>query len=218
MSRILGVIQVKGGAGRSTIATNLAGMLSAEGKKVALVDGDLPQATAASWAAIRLQEKPASLTVATAADHAELVQKVTALRADHDYIIIDAPPRIAEMTRAALILSHLTLIPLGASAAEIWATCDLLETINQAKEKKPDVDARICWTRFRGSTTSAKELSQAAKGQLGLSELGSRLGYRVAFSEALGRGMTVVEWGERTARIEMQSLGKEVKRILEGKK
>ena len=218
MSRILGVIQVKGGAGRSTIATNLAGMLSAEGKKVALVDGDLPQATAASWAAIRLQEKPASLTVATAADHAELVQKVTALRADHDYIIIDAPPRIAEMTRAALILSHLTLIPLGASAAEIWATCDLLETINQAKEKKPDVDARICWTRFRGSTTSAKELSAAAKGQLGLSELGSRLGYRVAFSEALGRGMTVVEWGERTARIEMQSLGKEVKRILEGKK
>ena len=94
----------------------------------------------------------------------------------------------------------------------------LILVVNQAKEKKPDVDARICLTRFRGSTTSAKELSAAAKGQLGLSELGSRLGYRVAFSEALGRGMTVVEWGERTARIEMQSLGKEVKRILEGKK
>ena len=218
MANIIGIIQVKGGAGRSTIATNLAGMLAAEGKRVALIDCDMPQGTSASWAAFRQAYKPNDLTIATASNHVELVARVKALDGQHDYIVLDAPPRIAEMTRAALILSRLCLIPLGASAAEIWATSDLLTTIQEARAVKPDVDARILWTRFRGTTKSAQELSAAAKGELGLIELHNKLGYRVAYSEALARGMTVLEWPERTARVEFQALGKEIKRILEGRK
>lgn len=218
MSKVIGIIQVKGGAGRSTIATNLAGILSAEGKRVALIDCDMPQGTSASWAAIRLADKPESLTIARASNHQELVAVVKRLDAEHDYLVLDGPPRIAEMTRAALILSHLSLIPLSASAAEIWATSDLLSTINEAKAIKPTVDARILWTRFRGSTNSARELSAAAQSELGLKELKSKLGYRVAFSEALARGMTVAEWPERTAKVEMQSVAKEVINIMGAKK
>lgn len=218
MARVIGIIQVKGGAGRSTIATNLAGML-AEGHRVALVDCDMPQGTAASWAAIRLVNKPDSLTIATASNHVELVEKIKQLETEgYEYLVLDAPPRIAEMTRVALILSHLCLIPLGASAAEIWATSDLLKTIEEAKAIKPGVDARIAWTRFRGTTNSAKELAEAAQGELGLKELKARLGYRVAFSEALARGLTVAEWPERVARLEMQVFKDEVIKILEGKK
>jgi chromosome partitioning protein len=148
----------------------------------------------------------------------ELVQRVKQLDADHDYIVLDGPPRIAEMTRAALLTSHLCLIPLGASAAEIWATSDLLHTIHEARQIKPDVDARILWTRYRGSTNSAKELSAAAQGELGLIELKAKLGYRVAFSEVLARGMTIVEWSDRVASLEMQLLHNELIKILEGKK
>ena len=218
MSKVIGIIQVKGGAGRSTIATNLAGILAAEGKRVALIDCDMPQGTSASWAAIRLADKPDSLTVATASSHQELVAVVKRLDAEHDYLVLDGPPRIAEMTRAALILSHLCLIPLSASAAEIWATSDLLSTIHEAREVKPSVDARILWTRFRGSTKSAQELSAAAQSELGLKELKAKLGYRVAFSEALARGMTAAEWPERTARVEMQSVAREVINIMGAKK
>lgn len=218
MSKVIGIIQVKGGAGRSTIATNLAGILAAEGKRVALIDCDMPQGTSASWAAIRLADKPDSLTVATASSHQELVAVVKSLDAEHDYLVLDGPPRIAEMTRAALILSHLCLIPLSASAAEIWATSDLLSTIHEAREVKPSVDARILWTRFRGSTKSAQELSAAAQSELGLKELKAKLGYRVAFSEALARGMTAAEWPEGTARVEMQSVAREVINIMGAKK
>ena len=216
MATIIGIIQVKGGVGRSTIATNLAGLLSAR-RKVALIDCDMPQGTSASWAAIRQGgEKPDhNLTIATAPNHKELVARCTELAEVNDYLVLDAPPRIAEMTRAALILSDLCLIPLGASAAEIWATSDLLPTINEAIAAKPDVDARILWTRFRGTTKSAKELSAAAHDELGLQELQNKLGYRVAYAEALARGLTVLEWPERTARVEFQAVGKEIKRILE---
>ena len=217
MSKVLGILQVKGGAGRSTIATNLAGMLSAEGKRVALIDCDMPQGTSASWAAIRLVDKPDCLTVATASNHQELIDAVERLDAEHDYLVLDGPPRIAEMTRAALILSHISIIPMGASAAEIWATSDLLSTIQEAKKLKPTVDARILWTRFRGSTKSAQELSIAARSELGLKELKAKLGYRVAFSESLARGLTVAEWPERTARVEMQAVVREIIQIIRGK-
>ena len=217
MAHIIGVIQVKGGAGRSTIATNLAGTL-ADGKLVALIDCDMPQGTSASWASIRMADKPGSMTIATASNHVELVERVKQLDADHDYLVLDGPPRIAEMTRATLILSHLCLIPLGASAAEIWATSDLLTTIHEARAIKPDVDARILWTRFRGSTKSAQELSAAAQGELGLKELKAKLGYRVAFSEALARGMTVTEWSDKVASLEMQVLHNEIIKALEGSK
>lgn len=214
MAKIIGFIQVKGGAGRSTLATNLAGMI-ADKRKVALIDCDMPQGTSASWASIRSAEsKAGNLTIATASNHLEMVEQVARLNDDHDAIVIDSPPRIAEMTRAALILSDLCLIPLGASAAEIWATGDLLQTIEQAKAHKPGVDARIVWNRYRRATRSAHELSDAVKHELDVKEMKTRIGYRVAYSEALARGMTVMEWPDKSARKEMQDLGREVSKLI----
>lgn len=211
MAKIISIIQVKGGAGRSTIATNLAGMM--ESKKVALIDCDMPQATAASWASIR----QGNITTATASDHLQLVKTVEAFNVEHNFIVVDAPPRIAEMTKVALMLSDLCIVPLGASAVEIWATSDLLKTIDEAKAIKSDIDVRIVWNRFRASTRSAQELSEASHKELKLKEFSTKLGYRVAYSEAMARGMTVTEWGDKTAKAEMLAFGKELEKLLKAK-
>jgi chromosome partitioning protein len=214
MTQIVGIIQVKGGVGRSTIATNLAAVFS-EKKLTALIDCDLPQGTSASWYAVRKSEAPpGNLTLATARDYRELIALAKELSRDHRYLIIDAPPRIAEMTRAIIVMSTLCLVPLGASAAEIWSTADLLETINAARGHREDIDVRIVWNRFRAQTREAHELSEAARNELGLKELTTRLGYRVAYSEALARGLAVNEWLDRTAHSEMLALVAEVKGIL----
>ena len=182
-------------------------------KRVALIDCDIPQASAASWASIR----QGNMTTATAADHVQLIAEIERLKGEHDLIVIDAPPRIAEITKIILMLSDLCLIPLGASAVEIWATADLLKTIEAARAIKSDIDTRIIWNRFRASTKSAQELSQAANEVLGIKELKNKLGYRVAYSEAMARGMTVLEWTDKTARDEMLALGKELEKILKVK-
>ena len=54
---IIAVINQKGGAGKTTIALNLAAALAAEGKRVLLVDAD-PQQTAQDWAAVRSRLLP----------------------------------------------------------------------------------------------------------------------------------------------------------------
>jgi len=119
-----------------------------------------------------------------------------------------------EMTRAIIILSHLCLIPLGASAAEIWSTCDLLTTIDEAKNFKPDVDARVLWTRYRAYTKEARELSEAVDTELKLKGLAARIGYRVAYSEALARGLSVDDWNDTAAKDEFRSLVTEIENIL----
>jgi chromosome partitioning protein len=208
---------VKGGVGRSTIATNLAAVFSHH-TPTALIDCDLPQGTSASWYTVRSSElPPANLTLATARDYRELVGRARELSATHRYLIIDAPPRIAEMTRAIIVMSTLCLVPLGASAAEIWSTTDLLQTIDAARHYRANIDTRIVWNRFRGQTREAVEMSEAARRELGLRELKSRLGYRVAYSEALARGLSVDEWLDRHAHEEMLALADEVRDILKEK-
>jgi len=217
MTQIVGIIQVKGGVGRSTIATNLAAVFSLK-KPTALIDCDLPQGTSASWYAVRSSEvPPANLTLATARDYRELVRSATELSREHRYIVIDAPPRIAEMTRAIIVTSTLCLVPLGASAAEIWSTADLLKTIDAARAYRPDIDVRIVWNRFRSHTREAHDLSEAARRELGLEELTTRLGYRVAYSEALARGLSVDEWLDKNAHMEVRALADEVGDILKEK-
>lgn len=212
MSYTIAVVQVKGGAGRSTLATNLAGELAKEGR-TALIDCDMPQGSSASWAAVRQDRRAAGDLVAdTASSYQEMVAKVERYRSA-DYIVLDGPPRIAEMTRAALILADLTLIPVGASKAEIWATGDVLALIEEATAIKK-VLARMVWTRFRPHTLLAKELSDLATKELGLQAMATSLGLRVAYPEALGEGLTVVESGDPSSRAEVQSLVAEVKSML----
>ena len=217
MAKIVGVIQVKGGVGRSTVATNLAGELAKIGRTV-LIDGDMPQGTSASWYAIREQAGRAggtdtNLVADTAADHRELIAKVEQYKPDADYIVLDGPPRIAEMTRAIMVLADLCLVPVGASVAEIWATADVLAIIEQAKKVRP-IDARMIWTRHRSFTNLAKELTEQATAELGLPILKTSLALRVAYPEALGAGLTVAELPDQNARIELRFLIAEIKRIL----
>lgn len=221
MTKIIGIIQLKGGTGRSTVATNFAGELAKLGRTV-LIDCDTPQGTATSWAALRQQSgnqagiQENELVAETAATPRELVQKVEQHK-DAAYIVMDGPPRIAELTRAMLVLSDLCLMPVGASPAELWATGDVLELVKEARAVKRKVKVRALWTRHRGHLKLAQELTEQATTQLGIDPLATTLGLRVAYPDALGYGMTVAETTDREARQEIQNLVAEVIEILERK-
>jgi chromosome partitioning protein len=216
-AKTIGIIQVKGGAGRSTVSTNLAGELSKLGKTV-LIDCDMPKARARAGSQSGNRQArlfSENLVADTATNHRELVAKVEQYQ-DADFIVLDGPPRIAELTRAILVLADLCLIPVGASAAEIWATSDLLALIEEAKQVKP-VNARMVWTRYRGHTRLAQELSELATKELGLVALSTALGMRVAYMEALGGGLTVGELSEPSAKAEVKSLIDEIQKLLRKK-
>ncbi|MBF0623419.1 MAG: ParA family protein [Magnetococcales bacterium] len=213
MAKVIAVVQLKGGAGRSTVATNLAGELSKRGS-VILVDADLPQGTAQSWFLLRQEAgRENGLTLSEAHNAEQLRATVTGALGRVDYVVIDGPPRIAGLTRDAVVMADLCLIPLGASISETWATDELEKTLKDAGREKA-IDARILWTRFRGWTRAAQDLSAAMAKDFDLLHIGTRLGYRVAYADALSRGLTVCEWHDKAARDEFTQVVDEVLGLL----
>ena len=111
------------------------------------------------------------------------------------------------------MLADLCLIPVGASAAEIWATADLLALVEEATKVK-EINARMIWTRHRPHTRLAQDLSELAAKELGLVALTTTLGMRGAYMQALGEGLTVAELTEPSAKAEVRLLTTEIQKLL----
>ena len=99
-TKIIAVAQVKGGSGRSTLATTLAGELSKRGDTV-LIDCDMPQGTSASWYAMRLEAgRTGKLHLDTADSHLDAMQKTELHTGKTQFIVLDLSLiHISEPTR-----------------------------------------------------------------------------------------------------------------------
>lgn len=209
MAKFISVAQLKGGAGKSTLSSNLAGALSRE-FRVGLIDADLPQATTARWASLR--EDP-NLEVAVADSAVELAQEAERLDSLCDIVVIDLPPRSLKFLREIMPFTDLMLMPLSASPADIWAAEQLLDVVREAKKTYKRLKARLVWNRLRATRATEVFLAETAA-ELRAKELESHLGERTAYVEALGRGMTVLEWPDARARAEFEVFLGEVREQL----
>jgi len=129
---ITAVVNQKGGAGKTTIALNLAAALAAEGKKVLLIDAD-PQQTAQDWAAVRQTAPPFQVMgLSKPILHRDLPK----MAKDYDEIMIDGAPRNYEVARSAIAAADLVLIPVQPSGADFWASRETVELVKEAHSFK----------------------------------------------------------------------------------
>ena len=103
----MAVVNQKGGAGKTTIALNLAAALADEGRKVLLIHAD-PQQTAQDWAAVRSAPPPFQVIGLT---KPILHRDLPKMAQDYDDIVIDGAPRNYEVARSAIAAADLVLIP-----------------------------------------------------------------------------------------------------------
>lgn len=67
--------------------------------------------------------------------HFRLKDRLDAVRADYDYVLIDTPPTLGLITVNALVASTHVLIPIQSSYFALEGTDDLLETIEKVKAR-----------------------------------------------------------------------------------
>jgi chromosome partitioning protein len=123
MKNIL-IANSKGGCGKTTLATNLAGYLASIGENVALADLDRQQ-SARQW----LERRPVFMpTIHSYSDHQK--QYLPKL----DWIITDSPAGFRdEKMSDAVKEANCVIIPIQPSAFDIGATADFLDVLEKEK-------------------------------------------------------------------------------------
>jgi chromosome partitioning protein len=115
---------IKGGDGKTTVATNLAVMRSQSGKKVLLVDTD-EQGTTSKWVSQRLNDgvKTDWATIKLAGKYVgkELINQ----QAHYDDIIVDCGGRDTNSQRSALTVANKFLVPFIPRSFDIWSSEEL---------------------------------------------------------------------------------------------
>ena len=102
---VIAVLNQKGGAGKTTIATHLARALQIGGADVLLIDSD-PQGSARDWAAVR-EDQPVSVV---GLDRPTIERDLKNV-ARKDFVVIDGAPQAADLAVSAIKAANFILIP-----------------------------------------------------------------------------------------------------------
>jgi len=210
MSKIIAVLNQKGGAGKTTLATNLARALQLGGDKVLLVDSD-PQGSARDWNAAGAGE----LLPVVGLDRPTLAKDIQAVIDNRDFVIIDGAPQIAELAVAAIKCADVILIPVQPSPYDVWACEDLVEIIKARHEVtngKPK--AAFVISRVIKNTQLSKEIGEALTGY-GLPVFKHFTTQRVVYPKSASSGLTVLEAeAAGDAAAEIRAIAQELKEFL----
>jgi chromosome partitioning protein len=141
---VITIAQRKGGAGKTTLATQLAVAWARCGARVAALDID-PQGSFAAWVELRR----ARLGVkAIGFDFAALpgwraAQWVDDRVGGADLVVIDAPPHVETEARIAVRAAGLVVVPVQPSPLDLWATTETLKMAHDEQRRSLVVLNRV---------------------------------------------------------------------------
>jgi len=119
--RAILVVNPKGGCGKTTLSTNIAGYLASVGRSVAILDLD-KQKSSTAWLAMRDLALP----------DIELMRE--GQKEDSDWLVIDSPAGLhGKNLERALKLAHKVVVPIAPSLFDIRASQDFLATLAEEK-------------------------------------------------------------------------------------
>jgi chromosome partitioning protein len=163
MGKTLGLVNQKGGVGKTTTAINLAACLALEGLKVLLVDCD-PQANCSSGLGFQRDDNRrsiydvlmgdapaeqvilpteidllsllpgANVELATADDRAlRLRRALVPIQAEYDLVILDCPPALDLLTVNVLAAADTLIVPMQAEYFALEGISELISTLERVR-------------------------------------------------------------------------------------
>jgi chromosome partitioning protein len=209
----IAVVTQKGGAGKTTLATNLAIALAEDGGKVLLIDADR-QRTALDWFAVRSEGGYNGKVSVVGIDNDTIHKQVERLAAGYDHVVMDGPPRAEKVDRSAIMAADVVLVPVQPSSADVWAAETTIKLIDEARTFRPELGAALVVNRKIPNTTLGKAVLELLR-EFPVETLKSTVGQRVIFAESLGRGGSVIEDASSgPAAQEIRTLVNELKELV----
>jgi chromosome partitioning protein len=150
---VIVIANPKGGAGKSTLATNVAGCLAAAGHAVMLGDVDRQQSSR-RWLALRPPQLPRIQGWDVAADNIVRPPKGVT------HVVLDTPAGMhGKKLEAVMKIADRMLIPLQASLFDIQATHDFVSEVRQHR-RGAEPKLGLVGIRVREHTKANEQLHQ----------------------------------------------------------
>jgi chromosome partitioning protein len=144
---IISFVNQKGGCAKSTTSVHFAYWLNAKKKQVLLVDADAQRSSSIWLGSI---STPIPFEVVRTPD--ELLEQLPELAEKNQFLVIDGPAALDEVTRAVLFRSDLAIVPCQPTGVDLRSASDAVRLIRQAQSVR------------KGEPKAALFLSRAVKG------------------------------------------------------
>ena len=209
---VITIAQRKGGAGKMTLATQLAVAWARCGTRVAALDID-PQGSFSAWVELRRARLGAK---AIGFDFAALpgwraTQWVEDRVGGADLVLIDAPPHAETEARLAVRAAGVVVVPVQPSPLDLWATAETLKMAREERRHSVVVLNRVP-PRSRLTDDIAADLAGT-----GAPIAATRIGNRVALAQAMALGLGVIESARMTpTAAEITALAEEIRGAVSG--
>lgn len=194
--QVITISVIKGGTGKSSTCAALAQAAADAGKRVLIIDTD-PQANCSAFIGAD-QNKPGCYQLLHGSDPAQLIQQteqgidviaaspdlsaektaagsvkrlqkaIQPLKKDYDFIFIDTPPAICELTFNALQAATGLLIPLETDSSSLQGLYQIADIAHQMQRSNPELTIKgVILTRFDSRPKINKYLQEviAEKGE-----------------------------------------------------
>lgn len=183
---------IKGGGGKTTLATNLAVVRSVlYNKRVLLVDAD-DQKSTTDWAEHRESMGISTPFTTICLRDSAVKSQILKMKSNYDDIIIDTGGRETSSQRAALLVADIFITPFQPRSLDVWTVGKVISLVKEAQDFNCNlrVYAVINRADSQGSdNASAADIIQTE----GIQLLDVRIGQRKAFSNAASEGLSVIE-------------------------
>ncbi len=207
---IISIVNLKGGAGKTTLATNLVFALSRKAKTL-LIDTDM-QRSASIWYNVR-ESVNDNFSVISIAEDASLKKQIPEFKKQYEHIIIDGAPQSDRISAICIYAADLVIIPVMPSPYDLWATASILERVKTTQEIQPNKKAYFVLNRVNDQAAISRETAEALE-SLGCPIFKTRLHSRVVYADSAASGQSVLESGNAKAKAEFEALYTEVEQLI----
>lgn len=206
MYMILVVGGIKGGSGKTTLATNLVVMRSNQSKKVLLVDAD-EQKSAYDWSTQRVScgHHPSNFTTVCLYNRS-VFDQIDKMKSDYDDVIVDSGGRDTVSQRAALLCADYFLIPFRPRSYDIWTLGKIKDLINEVTTANRKLKCAVVLNQADHTGTDNQDAAEILSECKEVVFLPVILGSRKVYANAASDGLGVVEMPDQKAKKEIESL------------
>ena len=190
-TKVISVVVLKGGAGKTTISLNLGKTLYKAGWDVSLLDADLGQGSLMVWANLAPEDSP-TVTQPVLSKLRRDLQRSSA-----QITIIDGPPRADGDVRRILKASDIVLMPVVPGLFDLAALRESLDVLQEVQDDRAESGEAPLITRAVINRSKLRsKLTQEAKEALeeaGVEFMPTMVGDRAVFGKATAEGLAAID-------------------------